>query len=80
MSAFCTHCVANASKVIDSRVLKDGTTRRRRKCLNCGLRWTTHEITVSDGDNIAPTRDREKEKLLAIVKQIKEAVRERSMV
>ena len=39
---FCGHC---EDKVIDSRIGKDGTEiRRRRECLNCGRRFTTHEL------------------------------------
>jgi flagellar motility protein MotE (MotC chaperone) len=32
------------TKVIDSRE-KDGKIKRRRKCLKCGSRWTTIEVT-----------------------------------
>ncbi len=39
---FCGYC---EDKVIDSRISKDGTEiRRRRECLNCGKRFTTHEF------------------------------------
>ena len=39
---FCGYC---EDKVIDSRISKDGTEiRRRRECLNCGKRFTTHEL------------------------------------
>ncbi len=31
---------------IDSRQNKNGSTRRRRKCLTCGQRVTTHEISL----------------------------------
>lgn len=40
----CPRCHENASKVIDSRPSDDGySIRRRRKCTNCGFRFTTFE-------------------------------------
>lgn len=38
----CMACGSNASKVVDSRELPGGI-RRRRECVKCGSRWTTHE-------------------------------------
>lgn len=41
----CPYCSFEESKVIDSRSADDGTRiRRRRECLKCGKRFTTHEI------------------------------------
>lgn len=40
----CPYCRHNDSQVVDSRTSEDGTTvRRRRKCPNCGSRFTTYE-------------------------------------
>jgi transcriptional repressor NrdR len=39
---YCPFCNNESSKVIDSRDSSD-TIRRRRECLNCGLRFTTYE-------------------------------------
>ena len=40
----CPFCGYQDSKVVDSRVSKDGeATRRRRECINCGRRFTTYE-------------------------------------
>lgn len=40
----CPYCSHEDSKVVDSRVSKDGdATRRRRECINCGRRFTTYE-------------------------------------
>lgn len=40
----CPFCPRNDSKVIDSRVSKDGEIiRRRRECEGCGKRFTTYE-------------------------------------
>ena len=40
----CPYCGATEDKVIDSRIVKDGTAiRRRRECLKCGRRFTTYE-------------------------------------
>lgn len=40
----CSKCGSLEDKVIDSRLSKDGrSTRRRRECVGCGLRFTTYE-------------------------------------
>jgi len=40
----CPYCSNLEDKVIDSRISKDGVTiRRRRECLACEKRFTTHE-------------------------------------
>ena len=44
----CIFCGCEDSKVIDSRSADEGRTiRRRRKCVNCGKRFTTYE-TIED--------------------------------
>ena len=41
----CIYCGSFDSKVIDSRMSEDGTSiRRRRECLQCKKRFTTHEM------------------------------------
>ena len=41
----CPYCGYEESKVIDSRPAYDGERiRRRRECLKCGKRFTTHEV------------------------------------
>lgn len=41
----CPYCSCEESKVINSRSADDGERiRRRRECLNCGKRFTTHEV------------------------------------
>jgi transcriptional repressor NrdR len=40
----CPFCAADDDKVVDSRPADDGVAvRRRRECLGCGHRYTTHE-------------------------------------
>ena len=40
----CPNCTNNDDKVIESRSLGDGEIiRRRRECLSCGYRFTSHE-------------------------------------
>lgn len=40
----CPFCISLDNKVIDSRLSKDGTVvRRRRECIECHRRFTTHE-------------------------------------
>ena len=44
----CPFCGFTESKVIDSRPAEEGATiRRRRECLKCGKRFTTHEVIES---------------------------------
>jgi len=43
----CPYCQADDDKVVDSRPLDDAAAvRRRRECLVCGRRFTTHERVV----------------------------------
>ena len=43
----CPFCKADDSRVVDSRVIDDGTSiRRRRECGACGRRFTTAETSV----------------------------------
>jgi len=40
----CPFCHNDSDKVVDSRVVRNGyTVRRRRECLECGRRYTTYE-------------------------------------
>ena len=40
----CPFCGQIESKVLDSRTVEDGSSiRRRRECISCGRRFTTHE-------------------------------------
>lgn len=44
----CPYCGHEESKVIDSRPADEGERiRRRRECLKCGKRFTTHEVVES---------------------------------
>jgi transcriptional repressor NrdR len=46
-SVRCPYCQADDDKVVDSRPLDDAAAvRRRRECLGCGRRFTTHERIV----------------------------------
>jgi len=40
----CIYCRHDETKVIDSRLADPFVIRRRRECLRCGRRYTTHEI------------------------------------
>lgn len=43
----CPKCQFQDDKVVDSRAVKDGAgVRRRRECLSCGHRFTTHESII----------------------------------
>jgi transcriptional repressor NrdR len=43
----CPYCQADDDKVVDSRPADDGAAvRRRRECIACGRRFTTHERVV----------------------------------
>ncbi len=63
----CVQCGHNDDKVIDSRVLREGTCiRRRRECLRCGYRYTTYEqlerteLRVAKRGNVHEALNREK--------------------
>jgi transcriptional repressor NrdR len=63
----CHECNYGDSKVIESRVLEDDSTiRRRRQCLKCGYRFTTYErmempnLLVAKKDGKREMFDREK--------------------
>ena len=57
----CPYCSYEESKVIDSRSADDGERiRRRRECLKCGKRFTTHEI-IETVPIIVVKRDKSRE-------------------
>ncbi len=57
----CPYCSHEESKVIDSRPADDGERiRRRRECIKCGKRFTTHE-TIEMIPVIVVKRDKSRE-------------------
>ena len=41
---FCPFCTHEETKVVDSRLVANGSQiKRRRECLNCGERFSTYE-------------------------------------
>lgn len=57
----CPFCSYEESKVIDSRSADDGERiRRRRECLRCGKRFTTHEV-IETVPLIVVKRDKSRE-------------------
>ena len=57
----CPYCGFDESKVIDSRPADDGERiRRRRECLSCGKRFTTHEV-IETVPIIVVKRDKSRE-------------------
>ena len=42
----CGACGSQTSSVMDSRPRDDGSIRRRRKCDDCGHRWSTVEVDL----------------------------------
>ncbi|MCD8025588.1 MAG: transcriptional regulator NrdR [Clostridiales bacterium] len=57
----CPYCGFEESKVIDSRSADDGERiRRRRECLNCKKRFTTHEV-IETVPLIVVKRDKSRE-------------------
>lgn len=57
----CPFCGFEESKVIDSRPADDGERiRRRRECLNCAKRFTTHEV-IETVPIVVVKRDRSRE-------------------
>ena len=43
----CPKCREDALKVIDTRHTIENSVRRQRKCLRCGYRFTTFEISMA---------------------------------
>ena len=43
----CIYCNGHTA-VVDKRTSMDNVTRRRRKCLKCGTRFTTKEVLLED--------------------------------
>ncbi len=76
----CPKCKTLDSKVIDSRIIEDGQTiRRRRECERCEFRYTTFErraftnLMVIKKDNTKELYDRDKLKksiMLAFAKRV----------
>ncbi len=63
----CPKCQFQDDKVVDSRSVKEGAgVRRRRECLGCGHRFTTHEsiiyseVKVIKKDGVLEEFDRDK--------------------
>ncbi|HUF13134.1 MAG TPA: transcriptional regulator NrdR [Longimicrobiales bacterium] len=43
----CPYCHQTEDRVVDTRTSQEGrAVRRRRECLSCGQRFTTHEVVV----------------------------------
>ncbi len=56
----CPHCGKASSRVIDTRAVNDGI-RRRRKCQNCGQRFTTYEQWASNDPLVVKSDGRREE-------------------
>lgn len=63
----CPSCHGQNEKVIDSRIIKEGRgVRRRRECIDCGYRFSTHEEIIAEDlkvvkkDGVREDFDREK--------------------
>lgn len=58
----CPFCEENETKVVDSRLLKEGfSVRRRRKCEGCSKRFTTYENIEINMPNIVKLDGRREE-------------------
>lgn len=77
----CPKCGGESNKVLDSRAAREGyATRRRRQCLECGIRYTTYEEIVKDALRVVK-RDGRHEELsrLKLVGGIMRACEKRSV-
>ncbi len=62
----CVYCRHDETKVIDTRMSESFIIRRRRECLKCGRRFTTHErveessmkVIKKDGSRVPFNRER----------------------
>ncbi len=58
----CPKCHSEEDKVIETRVMNNGETiRRRRQCLNCNYRFTTHETILPVNITTVIKRDKRRE-------------------
>jgi len=58
----CPKCHSSEDKVIDSRVMNNGEIiRRRRQCLNCNYRFSTHETIIPANITTVIKRDGRRE-------------------
>lgn len=48
----CPKCLSANSICIDSRITKENSIRRRRRCADCDYRWTTYEVSDEDYYNL----------------------------
>ena len=62
----CPKCQSYQTTVLDTRHTQKGT-RRRRKCLECGERFTTYETLVSDKPKKQFIICGENEEVLAVI-------------
>jgi len=57
----CHNCRSTKSKVIDTRAINDGLViSRRRRCLACHTRWSTHEHITGLTTKETPSEHRRK--------------------
>lgn len=59
-------CHHEESRVMDSRRTEDGKVLRRRKCLACGERFSTVEITRSEYDDLKARVQKLRNALMAL--------------
>lgn len=69
LSMKCPFCSETEDRVLDTRVQKDGSIRRRRECLGCKARYSTQETLIVDYPFVAKKDGRRepfsKEKILS---------------
>ena len=77
----CPFCKTDEDRVIDSRSIGEGSvTRRRRKCLSCGKRFTTYERTeVAPRQVIKKDLSRESFKREKVLRGLMKACEKRSI-
>jgi transcriptional repressor NrdR len=75
----CPACSFQDTKVIDSRVAGDGLSiRRRRECLKCGFRYSTHEeIVILDLTIVKNNGNKESYSHEKIIKGLRKALEKR---
>jgi len=58
----CPKCHSEEDKVVETRIMNNGETiRRRRQCLNCNYRFTTHETIMPVNITTVIKRDKRRE-------------------
>lgn len=70
----CPECRGPRSQVLETRQGPGDYSRRRRRCLGCGEKYTTYEVAANEFDAIGTITNIDK--LVSVAKRLRDAVAE----